>query len=198
MSKRAPKPTVIQYGIVITKPWSNEMYEHNEFVAAKVRDEVLETARNLYANVDLYKLGILQKIISYYSLDEYTDQHRIYRDIVDNCSVLENFSIHDIMDELAKNHFISPIAVRMIGYDKNPESNDFPPVIDLTIDEKNKELARKCGELIEKQNELIKLYSNNFGVRETYHERCVIGELQSTLYHRIKEAGHEHSWRSLL
>ena len=35
--KKAPK---IEYGITITKPWSLEMYNHNDAVAAVVREKV--------------------------------------------------------------------------------------------------------------------------------------------------------------
>ena len=34
------KPAKVEYGIQITKPWSPEMYNHNELVADLVRNEI--------------------------------------------------------------------------------------------------------------------------------------------------------------
>lgn len=34
------KEAKVEYGIAITKPWSREMYEHNELIAEIVRNEV--------------------------------------------------------------------------------------------------------------------------------------------------------------
>ena len=43
--KKSPK---IKYGIEITKPWSKEMYNHNNEVADEVRDEVWEKWAKAY------------------------------------------------------------------------------------------------------------------------------------------------------
>ncbi len=43
--KKAPK---IEYGMEIVKPWSKEMYNHNEKVATEIRDEVWERWAKAY------------------------------------------------------------------------------------------------------------------------------------------------------
>jgi hypothetical protein len=48
------KEKVFQHGIEITKPWSKEMYAHNDTVATEVRDEIWERWAKavLDANID--------------------------------------------------------------------------------------------------------------------------------------------------
>ena len=48
------KEKVFQHGIEITKPWSKEMYAHNDKVATEVRDEIWERWAKavLDANID--------------------------------------------------------------------------------------------------------------------------------------------------
>ncbi len=41
--KKAPK---IQYGIEITKPWSKEMYDHNDTISEEMKDNILEAWNN--------------------------------------------------------------------------------------------------------------------------------------------------------
>jgi len=43
--KKAPK---IEYGMEIVKPWSKEMYNHNDKVATEIRDEVWEQWAKAY------------------------------------------------------------------------------------------------------------------------------------------------------
>ena len=42
------KEKVFQHGIEITKPWSKEMYAHNDKVATEVRDEIWERWAKAY------------------------------------------------------------------------------------------------------------------------------------------------------
>jgi hypothetical protein len=48
--KKSPK---IEYGIEIVKPWSKEMYNHNDKVADEVRDEVWERWAAAYKDAEL-------------------------------------------------------------------------------------------------------------------------------------------------
>ena len=44
MAKKQPK---FEYGIEITKPWSIEMYDHNEILGEKLRIELMETLNSI-------------------------------------------------------------------------------------------------------------------------------------------------------
>ena len=82
------KEAKVEYGITITKPWSTEMYDHNDALAEVVKAKVLEMWNEAYATeaakfVDEDDLGSefgdmqweaassemveIQKAITYYS-----------------------------------------------------------------------------------------------------------------------------------
>ena len=42
----------IKYGIEITKPWSKEMYDHNDKVAELMKAEILIRLKNAYQSGD--------------------------------------------------------------------------------------------------------------------------------------------------
>ena len=52
---RKKKEKVFQHGIEITKPWSREMYAHNDKVSTEVRDEVWERWVKAYKDADIDK-----------------------------------------------------------------------------------------------------------------------------------------------
>lgn len=47
-SPKICKITVKQYGIEITKPWSQEMYDHNDKVAEQMKDAIFVALSNRY------------------------------------------------------------------------------------------------------------------------------------------------------
>ena len=47
--KKAPK---IKYGIEIVKPWSKEMYNHNDKVADEIRDIIEQQWKDAYAEAE--------------------------------------------------------------------------------------------------------------------------------------------------
>ena len=49
---RKKKEKVFQHGIEITKPWSREMYAHNDKVSTEVRDEVWERWAKAYKEIE--------------------------------------------------------------------------------------------------------------------------------------------------
>jgi hypothetical protein len=46
------KEAKVEYGITITKPWSKEMYDHNDEVAEVVKDQVTDMWRNALTQLE--------------------------------------------------------------------------------------------------------------------------------------------------
>lgn len=114
------KEAKVEYGITITKPWSTEMYDHNDALAEIVKAKVLEMWNEAYATeeaefVDEDDLGSefgdmqweaassemveIQKAITYYS---YSNQS-IGEVAVEVKSELENmptFQLKELVEEL--------------------------------------------------------------------------------------------------
>ena len=118
--KKAPK---IEYGITITKPWSKEMYDHNELVAAIVRNEVearwiaalMEfekdfesaedgvTANDIMLNTAWHwaseEMVRIQKAITYYS---FTNQsvEEVAEEVVETLENMPTYQLKELVEEL--------------------------------------------------------------------------------------------------
>ena len=114
------KEAKVEYGITITKPWSKEMYEHNDALAEVVRDRVLNmwnTACLAAANefVDEDDLGNefsdmywdaasdemvkIQKAITYYS---FSNQNiaEVAEEVVETLENMPTFQLRELVEEL--------------------------------------------------------------------------------------------------
>ena len=49
---RAKKPNEVKYGIEITKPHSQEMYDHNDMVSAEMKANILDKWDRLIKGID--------------------------------------------------------------------------------------------------------------------------------------------------
>ena len=50
---RAKKPAEVKYGIEITKPHSQEMYDHNDMVAAEMKSNILKQWNSIIKRLDM-------------------------------------------------------------------------------------------------------------------------------------------------
>lgn len=115
--KKAPK---IEYGITITKPWSKEMYNHNDALAEVVKDKVLGMWNEAFMAAELEfvdedELGSvfvdmcwdcassemirIQKAITYYS---FTNQsiEEVAEEVVETLENMPTYQLKELVEEL--------------------------------------------------------------------------------------------------
>lgn len=115
--KKAPK---IEYGITITKPWSKEMYDHNNALAEVVKDKVLGMWNDAFMAAELEfvdedELGSvfedmcwdcassemirIQKAITYYS---FTNQsiEEVAEEVVETLENMPTYQLKELVEEL--------------------------------------------------------------------------------------------------
>ena len=115
--KKAPK---IEYGITITKPWSKEMYNHNDELAEVVKDKVLGMWNEAFMAAELEfvdedELGSvfvdmswdcassemirIQKAITYYS---FTNQsvEEVAEEVVETLENMPTYQLKELVEEL--------------------------------------------------------------------------------------------------
>ena len=107
-----------KYGIQITKPWSNEMYEHNDKVAKLIKIDLFNTLKVLYrSNPTKDELNEFVSAIGGirygdgYNVDDLYDE--IYQQIVDT----PNYILNDEYDYLIDKEYIEKPKYEFIGYD---------------------------------------------------------------------------------
>ena len=115
MAKKQPK---VEYGIEITKPWSREMYDHNEELGEKFRIELMETLDRVVKLNDETELRKFSKAICYHGFGEgysYTD---IVNETRLDIETLANFQMNEDLDWYINNGYIQQPEKRFIGYGK--------------------------------------------------------------------------------
>ena len=115
MAKKQPK---FEYGIEITKPWSIEMYDHNEILGEKLRIELMETLNTIVEHQGEDEIRKLSKAICYHGFGEGYSYDDIVNETRLDIETLPNFQLNEDFDYLEEQGYISKQPKRFIGYGK--------------------------------------------------------------------------------
>ena len=123
-AKKSPK---VQYGIEITKPWSKEMYDHNDIVSDEMKKNIIKKWDSIVKRLDMdqdwcllsddSEIVKLQKGICYsgygsgYTLEEVD---REFRDEVEN---MPNYQLHETYSYLAFERMLPRTRFMLIGFE---------------------------------------------------------------------------------
>jgi hypothetical protein len=120
--KKVKKQSKIEYGIEITKPWSKEMYTHNDKVSNLQKEQLLALLENFgqYADFsqesedNLYELG---RIICGYSFGSGYGNAEIIEQIERELENVQNFWLNeDVWPDVLAKDWVEPLEVDYIGY----------------------------------------------------------------------------------
>jgi len=115
MAKKEPK---FEYGIEITKPWSIEMYNHNETLGEKLRIELMETLDKIVKYQDEGELRKFSKAICIHSFGEGYSVDDIIKETQEDIETIPNFQLNEDFDYLEEQGYIKKQPKRFIGYGK--------------------------------------------------------------------------------
>ena len=115
MAKKKPK---FEYGIEITKPWSIEMYNHNETLGEKLRIELMETLDRIVKYKDEGELRKFSKAICYHGFGEGYSVDDIIEETQQDIETIPNFQLNEDFDYLEEQGYIKKQPKRFIGYGK--------------------------------------------------------------------------------
>ena len=116
--KKAGKTYGVKYGIIITKPWSNEMYDHNETVAEIMKDNIKNILFELWKlTKDETRLLKVSKHICYYGFGDGYSAEDVYEETRKDLEQMQNYQLHEVYDELEKDGFVTKLDEFLIGYD---------------------------------------------------------------------------------
>jgi hypothetical protein len=125
--KKAPQ---YRYGIEITKPFSTEMYDHNDAIALDMKRNILSEIHLSYSNAmgttaglgdeddneaRLRKIGSAIEGSGYgegFELDEIKDN------IINSLANVENWYIHQEYGYLCSEGIVPKLPMKMLGFDK--------------------------------------------------------------------------------
>lgn len=105
-----------EYGITITRPWNEKMYEHNELVAEEMKANVLKAVNNRKYTAE--QLNAMAPHITGYTFGFGMTREDIREDLLRAVDQMQNFWLHSEYNSLVKKGFCKPVKKHMIGYDK--------------------------------------------------------------------------------
>ena len=106
----------MNYGIKITKPWSKEMYDHNDMVSEVMKSEIINQIKKNQNNYDkLNELMVLCGGIKYgdgYSIEE------LFEDCLNEVDTVQNYWLNEEFPYAVSQGLVNDINLNFIGYDK--------------------------------------------------------------------------------
>ena len=113
-----------KYGIDIVKPWSTEMYDHNDEVAKKMKTSIKQKVITAYAHDKDDKIHEFAKYICGCKFDK--DSFTI-DEVYDRCIVelitMDNFRLNDEYPDMVKEKLVTDQSQHMVGYNYKSLSN---------------------------------------------------------------------------
>lgn len=106
-----------KYGIEITKPWNEKMYEWNDLVAKLIKIDLFNKLEEIYKGGDKDKLNEFAGAVgTRYGLG--FDLKDMYDGIYDDLVNLQNYQMAQDLDWYVTKGFINEPKYGFVGYDK--------------------------------------------------------------------------------
>jgi hypothetical protein len=105
-----------KYGIEITRPWSKEMYDHNDMVGELMKSQITNSIKSNKNNWDvLNELMTLCGGVKYgigFSIDD------LYKDCLTEVETVQNYWLHQEYPYAVSKGYVNDVDIEFIGYDK--------------------------------------------------------------------------------
>tara|TARA_R100000951_G_scaffold92913_2_gene81411 strand:- start:517 stop:936 length:420 start_codon:yes stop_codon:yes gene_type:complete len=126
--KRSKKTKTSMYGIEITKPWSKEMYAHNERTEDHLKDQIKAAFQKTYKSYGIHgslamdesSLRDMANEIAGYKYGEGFDIQDIVEEVLKNLEQMPGFQLHETMYYLHHKGYVKTQAMGLIGYQPDP------------------------------------------------------------------------------
>lgn len=105
-----------KYGVAITKPWSAEMYKHNEAVRETMIANITEGINKAYAAKDFDKLNIFSRALqgsrygSGYTLSD------VYHELTEVAENAASWLLNQEYGYLVHLELVEPVEIELIGF----------------------------------------------------------------------------------
>jgi hypothetical protein len=106
-------------GIVITKPFSKEMYDHNDKVREMQNEAVITAMTKIKEAEDFDLMSKMGKSCSGYGYGDGYDLQDIFEDAIQNVETCaNNWMREDIWPDFLKEGLVQPLDIDYVGYKK--------------------------------------------------------------------------------
>jgi len=131
---RVKVPSIYKYGIEITKPFSKEMYNHNDKVSVIMKANILSSWIKLLEEFNDFDMDTdwsiisddsdivkLQKEICYSGYGSGYTISNVDKEVREEIENMPNYQLAEIYPYLVNKNFVEDFGVGMIGYEDKEE-----------------------------------------------------------------------------
>ena len=105
-----------QYGVVVTKPFSNEMYHHNTKVAGLMKEEIRKAI--LENDKSFTKLNDITRSVTGHTWGSMMTVEEISQEMLIEVDRLANWWLAQEYPTLVKKGYCKDLGIGMVGFDK--------------------------------------------------------------------------------
>ena len=106
----------MNYGIKITKPWSKEMYDHNDMVSQLMKLEIIKSIVNFQNDFD--KLNELMVLCGGIKYGDSYDIEELKEDCLNEVDNVQNYWLNEEYPLAVSNGLVDDVKLKFVGYDK--------------------------------------------------------------------------------
>lgn len=106
----------VKYGIEITKPWSKEMYDHNDKVSEIVKQNIETALFEIFKDGDEKSLRKISKHICAHGFGDGYSFNDIYDSTMNDLDRAENYWLNEIYPDIVKDGFAPKLKYFFVGY----------------------------------------------------------------------------------
>ena len=125
MSKKSRVPNIYKYGIELTKPFSKEMYNHNDKVVTIMKGEIQAAIDHAYdVAVGLKEdNSLLHKLTKFVCWCSHANEEPDYlkEELENDLGDLAPYQLDQDYLEMVKEGFVSDIGVGLVGFEDKEE-----------------------------------------------------------------------------
>ena len=105
-----------KYGIEITKPWSKEMYDHNDMVAELMKSEITKSIESNKNNWDI--LNELMTLCGGVKYGSGYDIQDLYEGCLDELNNVQNYWLNEEYPYAVSKGWVNDVDIEFVGYGK--------------------------------------------------------------------------------
>ena len=107
-----------KYGIDITKPWSQQMYIHNDIVASEMKENIFNALNEAYSKDDERSLREIGRAVCAYGFGDGYDMDEMHSEICRELDTIQNYWLNDEYPSLVSKGYVPNVKMNFVGYEK--------------------------------------------------------------------------------
>ncbi len=102
----------------ITKPWSKEMYEYNDYVAEFMKMEIETSINKAEQNDDFNTLNELMVLCGGIKYGDSYTLGELWEDCLNELQNVQNYWLHEEFPYAVSKGWVDDVDLKFVGYDK--------------------------------------------------------------------------------